>query len=236
MRRYVILIIMIIFSILSFSITFMKSNEGYYELPSYKNFYNITFNENLFDYNMPLLVANLIYKDKEYYMPYTKYLYNNNEVFVMGIINTEREIQKDGFVIQKTDDVLKKYSKEIRNSNISILILYENISVHGEIISSESTDMSGFNDFSFIIRDTNPRDFYAIDENVFEKYYQKPILKDDYIYYKIKEGDTLYKISRIFGVSVDYLLKVNNLKKPELIKKDMYIIVGNANNIKLKGE
>ncbi|NUU99488.1 hypothetical protein XO12_04565 [Marinitoga sp. 1154] len=56
------------------------------------------------------------------------------------------------------------------------------------------------------------------------------------MYYKVKNGDTLYSISRIFGVSIDYLLKINNIKSPELLKDGMFIIVGTSKNFKGKGE
>ncbi|WP_129408982.1 LysM peptidoglycan-binding domain-containing protein [Marinitoga lauensis] len=168
-------------------------------------------------------------------MPYTKYLYKNNEIFVIGLIERYDNYSGNDFKVLNTNEVIKKYSEEIKNANISILILYKNISIHGIKVSQESTNLN-VNNFSFVIEDTIPREIYSLDNSVFEKFYKEEPKEDNYIYYRVKNGDTLYSISRIFGVSVEYLLKINNIKSPELLKDGMYIIVGTSKNFKRKGD
>ncbi|SHE61740.1 LysM domain-containing protein [Marinitoga hydrogenitolerans DSM 16785] len=235
MKKSLFTLIILILSFLAFSINFSKSNEGYYEIPSYKPFLGVEFSNELFDKNMPFLLANLEYNGKFYYMPYTKYLYKNNEVFVIGVIERNDDYEYNNFKIYSTNHIINTFSKEIKEANISIIILYKNVSLHGKKISQESTNLN-LQDFSFIINDTLPREIYSLDNSVFEKYYKEEMPKDNYIYYKVKSGDTLYSISRIFGVSIDYLLKINNIKSPELLKDDMFIIVGTSKNFISKGE
>lgn len=234
MKKFII-IFYIILSLSFFATNFSQSNIGYYEIPAYKSFLDFDINNDLFDKNMPFLLANLSYNDKEYYLPYTKYLYRNNEIFVIGLIERNNDYNKNKFKVFSTNNIIKKYSSEIQNANISILILYQNVSVHGEKVSQDSTNLN-LNNFSIVIKDTYPREIYSLDNSVFEKYFKEDRKEDNYIYYKVKSGDTLYGISRMFGVSIDYLLKINNIKSPELLKNDMYIIIGTSNNFKLVGE
>jgi cell wall-associated NlpC family hydrolase len=49
--------------------------------------------------------------------------------------------------------------------------------------------------------------------------------------YKVKNGDTLYSISKKFGVSVNQIKKVNNLKKAE-IKKNQILSISTKNSSK----
>lgn len=44
------------------------------------------------------------------------------------------------------------------------------------------------------------------------------ILSSKSITYKVKKGDTLTKIAKMYGVSVDHLVKLNNIKNKNLIK------------------
>ncbi|WGS64276.1 LysM peptidoglycan-binding domain-containing protein [Marinitoga aeolica] len=235
MKKIIIIISIFIYGILAFSTNFSKSNSGYYEIPAYKPFLEFKLNKNLFDINTPFLLANIEYKGKDYYMPYTKYLYNNNEIFVIGLIERYDDYSGNDFKVLNTNEVIKKYSNEIKNANISILILYKNVSIHGIKVSQEGTNLN-VNNFSLVIEDTLPREIYSLDNSVFEKFYREEPKKDNYIYYKVKNGDTLYNISRIFGVSVEYLLKINNIKSPELLKDGMYLIIGTSKNFKSKGD
>ncbi len=54
-------------------------------------------------------------------------------------------------------------------------------------------------------------------EAVTEKKEEKPIQQPKRVYY-IKKGDTLYSISRTFKVSVNSLLKLNNLKEKSILQ------------------
>lgn len=47
----------------------------------------------------------------------------------------------------------------------------------------------------------------------------------DYEYYIVKKGDTLTKISKMFNVSVDELIKINNIKNKDLIYVNQKIII-----------
>ncbi|KLO24566.1 MULTISPECIES: LysM peptidoglycan-binding domain-containing protein [unclassified Marinitoga] len=233
--KKIIIFIILIYSIIIFSINFSKSGKGYYEIPAYKPLLGISLNEGLFDVNMPFLLANLEFKNDFYYLPYTKYLYKSNEIFVLGLIERKEDYSNSDFTVYGSNSIINKYNEEIKNANISILILYKNVSLHGVKISQESTNLN-LNNFSFVIKDTFPREIYSLDNSVFEKFYKEDLKEDNYIYYKVKNGDTLYSISRIFGVSIDYLLKINNIKSPELLKDGMFIIVGTSKNFKGKGE
>lgn len=46
---------------------------------------------------------------------------------------------------------------------------------------------------------------------------ETPQARQDVIYYKVKDGDTLLRIAAQFGVSVDSLYKENNLKPDSMI-------------------
>lgn len=48
---------------------------------------------------------------------------------------------------------------------------------------------------------------------------------DNYEIYTFKKGDTLWQISRKYGVSVNDILKINNISSPEAIKEGMKIKV-----------
>lgn len=43
--------------------------------------------------------------------------------------------------------------------------------------------------------------------------------------YTIQDGDTLYSISRQFGVSVDVLIEVNNLTNPDVIRAGDTLVI-----------
>ncbi|GAB6189488.1 hypothetical protein JCM30566_12280 [Marinitoga arctica] len=237
MKKYLFLLIFFVYAILIFSTNFLKSNEGYYEVPSYRTFGYFEFNNNFFDKNIPFLLANLEYKNKTYFLPYKKYLYKNNEIFVLGLIDRNTNYLEKNFHIYSIKEALNKFSKEINNANISILILYENVSLHGVKISQESTDINTITDkFTLVIKDTYPREIYSLDNSIFEKYYKEENKDDNYIYYKVKNGDTLYSISRIFGVSIEYLTNINNIKSPDFLKEGIFIIVGTSDDFKVKGE
>ena len=47
----------------------------------------------------------------------------------------------------------------------------------------------------------------------------------NYITYKIKRGDTLWSISRRYGVSIAYLVKLNRIKNPNLIYAGSNILI-----------
>jgi len=237
MKKIIIILILFIYAMLAFPINFLKSNEGYYEVPSYKSFGDIVFNIDFFNTNIPFLLGNLEYKSSTPFLPYKKYLYKNNEIFVLGLINTAQDYSDKDFHIYSTKDAINKFSNEINNANITILILYENISLHGTKISTESTPANlSLERFTFVIKDTYPREIYSLDNSVFEKYYKEESEEDNYIYYKVKNGDTLYSISRIFGISIEYLTKINNIKSPDFLKEGMYIIVGTSTDFKRTGE
>ncbi|KAF2956453.1 LysM domain-containing protein [Marinitoga sp. 38H-ov] len=234
MRKYFIIFILFLYT-LTFSIDFSKSNKGYYETPAYKSYIGFNINKEIFHSSLPLLIGNLEYNSEIPFIPYKKFLYNKNEVFILGIIERNADYSNKNFKVYSVNDTIKKYEKEIKESNISILILYKNVSIHGERITQDSTNFI-FDNFTFVINDNYPREIYAINDSVFEKYYKEEKNNDNYIYYKVKNGDTLYSISRKFGVSIDYLLNINNIKSPELLKDDMYLIIGTSENYTSKGE
>ena len=43
--------------------------------------------------------------------------------------------------------------------------------------------------------------------------------------YTIQEGDTLYSISRQFGISVDVLIEVNNITNPDVIRSGDTLVI-----------
>ena len=51
----------------------------------------------------------------------------------------------------------------------------------------------------------------------------KPVHKKQY--YDVKEGDTLYRISRKFGLTIDELLKMNNLREDEPLMVGQKLVV-----------
>ena len=51
----------------------------------------------------------------------------------------------------------------------------------------------------------------------------KPIHKKQY--YEVKEGDTLYRISRKYGLTIDELLKMNNLHEGEPLRVGQKLVV-----------
>ena len=51
----------------------------------------------------------------------------------------------------------------------------------------------------------------------------KPIQKKQY--YEVKEGDTLYRISRKYGLTIDELLKMNNLHEGEPLRVGQKLVV-----------
>ena len=57
---------------------------------------------------------------------------------------------------------------------------------------------------------------------------RKDILQEDYSIYIVKPGDTLYKISREFGVSVEELLTLNRLNSTELFIGQQLLIPTNG--------
>ena len=50
-----------------------------------------------------------------------------------------------------------------------------------------------------------------------------PVSSD--LLYTIEEGDTLYSISRQFGVSVDTLIEVNNISNPDVIRAGDTLVI-----------
>ena len=52
-----------------------------------------------------------------------------------------------------------------------------------------------------------------------------PIPKNTYSTYTVRRGDTLSGIARKFGVSVNYLVRANNIKNPNLIYSGQILIV-----------
>jgi LysM repeat protein len=233
MRKYIIILFLLLYTFI-FSIDFSNSNKGYYEIPAYKTYNGFNINQEIFNNSLPLLIGNLEYNGEIYYLPYKKFLYNKNEVFILGAIERFDNFSDKNFKVYSTNEIIKKFEKEIQEANISILILYKNVSIHGEKVSQDSTNLN-ISDFTFVINDTYPREIYALNDSVFEKYYKDEVNKDNYIYYKVKNGDTLYSISRKFGVSIDYLTNINNIESPEVLKDGMYIIIGNSKNY-YKGE
>ena len=49
--------------------------------------------------------------------------------------------------------------------------------------------------------------------------------KNDFKMYVVKEGDTLSLISKKFQVSIDYLVKINNLKNRNLISIHQKLVI-----------
>lgn len=49
--------------------------------------------------------------------------------------------------------------------------------------------------------------------------------KNDFKMYVVKEGDTLSLISKKFQVSIDYLVKINNLKNRNLISVNQKLVI-----------
>lgn len=47
----------------------------------------------------------------------------------------------------------------------------------------------------------------------------------DDLLYTIEQGDTLYSISRQFGVSVDTLIEVNNISNPDVIRAGDTLVI-----------
>ena len=52
---------------------------------------------------------------------------------------------------------------------------------------------------------------------------QGPVSTD--LLYTIEQGDTLYSISRQFGVSVDTLIEVNNISNPDVIRAGDTLVI-----------
>ena len=52
------------------------------------------------------------------------------------------------------------------------------------------------------------------------------------MYYKVKKGDNLSKIASLYGTSVNELVKLNNIKNPDLIYENQLLKIP-TNNIKL---
>lgn len=47
-----------------------------------------------------------------------------------------------------------------------------------------------------------------------------PEVKKNFIYHKVENGETLWKIAKIYNVPLNDLIKFNNIENPDLIFKD----------------
>lgn len=85
-------------------------------------------------------------------------------------------------------------------------------------------------------RDQYTEDILLKDTTQIDKIEKPECKKEDRIIYKIKWGDTLYKIAQKYNTSVTHLVQINNIKNPNLIYAGETIIVSYNHNDYCKGE
>ncbi len=52
-----------------------------------------------------------------------------------------------------------------------------------------------------------------------------PALSRSYLHHKVKKGETLYRISKRYGVSVKTIMKVNRIKDPTRVRAGMVLLI-----------
>ena len=60
---------------------------------------------------------------------------------------------------------------------------------------------------------------------IIERIHQKELKAKEYPLYKVKKGDSIYKISKIYRITVNDILEWNNIKDISLLKKNQQIII-----------
>lgn len=71
---------------------------------------------------------------------------------------------------------------------------------------------------------------YQLTENKNEQK-EKPAEQSQELYYKVKKGDNLTKIASIYGTTVNELVKLNNIKNPDLIYENQWLKISKSEQV-----
>lgn len=157
--------------------------------------------------------------------------------------NTEAVIVEYGFLDNKTDaDLLKKYWKDYAEAVVKAITEYVGVPY------TFTGEMANTNYYVVKKGDSlwNIANKYGITVNKLKELNnlssnmitvgQKLLIKDTSssedvgVYYTVKAGDTLYGIANKYGLSVDELKKINNLKTNNLTINQKLLVSGTSSN------
>lgn len=157
--------------------------------------------------------------------------------------NTEAVIVEYGFLDNKTDaDLLKKYWKDYAEAVVKAITEYVGVpyTFTGEmantnyyVVKKGDSLWSIANKYGITVNKL--KELNNLSSNMVTVG-QKLLIKDTSssedvgVYYTVKAGDTLYGIANKYGLSVDELKKINNLKSNNLTINQKLLVSGTSSN------
>lgn len=157
--------------------------------------------------------------------------------------NTEAVIVEYGFLDNKTDaDLLKKYWKDYAEAVVKAITEYVGVpyTFTGEmantnyyVVKKGDSLWSIANKYGITVNKL--KELNNLSSNMITVG-QKLLIKDTSssedvgVYYTVKAGDTLYGIANKYGLSVDELKKINNLKSNNLTINQKLLVSGTSSN------